>query len=124
MFDFGILGWLGFSGGLSAVALGAAAYFLGAKFVVEALSPILKSVATIAADVLSQAWVALKGLFDTVSDFFGVIMIVAFVYLFTAAHYRLEIKDIKFTHAQQLSKCQSSDEPASGGNGWFPFLNW
>lgn len=122
MFDFSWLSWLGIGGLGTAGVLGLAAYFLGAKYVVEAMSPILKKVAEIAADGLGMLWTGLKGLFDTVGDFFMVLLLIAGTWTVATAQYKLELKDTKFVHAQELAKCgKKSKQPATGGNGIFPF---
>ncbi len=121
MFDFSWTTLLGLGGLSTAVLLGIAAYFLGAKYVVEALAPILKTAAEIIADILKKLWVGFQGLIDTVSDLMMVVLIVAATWFGTSMHYKMEIKDLNFVHKQQLGKCKIADKPQTEGNGWFPF---
>lgn len=113
---------LGFGGLSTAALLGVAAYFLGAKYVVEALTPLLKGAAEGLVELTKLLWRGFKGLVDTVSDLLMVILIVAATWFGTSMHYKMEIKDLKFVHQQELAKRgKAPSKVQTEGNGWFPF---
>jgi len=119
MFDFSILSWLGIGGISTAVLLGVAGYFLGAKAVVETvLPPVVQGIVT----VCKALWAGFQGLIDTVSDLMMVILLISATWFATSMHYKMEIKDLNFVHKQQLSKCRLPDKPQEEGRYW-PF-NW
>lgn len=120
MFDFGIGTLLGFGGITSAVLVGVAAYFLGAKAVVEALAPLLKGAAEGLVALAKLLWKGFQGLIDTVSDLLMVLLLVAATWFGTSMHYKMVIKDLNFVHKQELAKVGKKPKQTQEGGFW-PF---
>lgn len=118
MFDLSWTSWLGLGGLGTAGILGVAAYFLGAKYVVEALAPLLKFAVELVIDSIKAFGRGMKGLIDNLSDLVTLVVVVFMTFAATSFHYKMQIKDIKFVHQQEMAKKGRTPQQTQEGGFW------